>query len=159
MTLSEDSEEEEDTLDEEVNAEEDKQNEASRPTRSNIKVERIGISSSTLDVELHALRNLVFKEILETEPENTSVNEDVEDVVEPAQEITAPDVIIKSENARTIEHDVPTESVKDETEEDVDYEFMSLEERFGNLGERIISCSKSFATAIWHERKRLRRRT
>ena len=33
---------------------------------------------------------------------------------------------------------------------------MSLEERFANLGERIISCSKSFATAIWHERKRLR---
>ena len=144
-------------LDEDVNAEEDKQNEASRPTRSNIKVERIGISSSTLDVELHALRNLVFKEILETEPENISVNE-VEDVIESAQENTTPDVIIKAEDARTIEQNVPTETGQDETEEDVGYDFLSREERFENLGERIISCSKSFATAIWHERKRLRLR-
>ena len=142
---------EEIALDEAVMAEEDKQNEASRPTRSNIKVERIGISSSTLDVELHALRNLVFKEILETEPENISVNEDEDVAVGPAQEENTQDVIIKPE-AR--EQDVPAETVKEE--EDDDNELLSPIERFENIGERIISCSKRFATAIWHERKRLR---
>ena len=145
---------EEVALDEAVTAEEDRQNEASRPTRSNIKVERIGISSSTLDVELHALRNLVFKEILETEPENNPVNEDG-DVIEPAQGEIPQDVIIKSENNIQSEQDVLTERVRDEDEND-DHELLSPIERFENLGERIISSSKSFATAIWHERKRLR---
>ena len=38
--------------------------EDSRATRSSLQVETLGLNSSTLDMELHALRNLVFNEIL-----------------------------------------------------------------------------------------------
>ena len=58
-----------------MDVDEEKKDDESRPTRSRLHVETIGLSSSTLDLELHALRNLVFKEILETEPENLSLHE------------------------------------------------------------------------------------
>merc|ERR1712115_273983 len=48
-----------------------KEEEDSRATRSNLHVNTIGLTSSTLDLELHALRNLVFNEILGTEALST----------------------------------------------------------------------------------------
>merc|ERR1712072_1281885 len=38
--------------------------EESRATRSSLHVDTIGLTSSTLDLELHALRSLVFNDIL-----------------------------------------------------------------------------------------------
>ena len=115
----------------------------SRPTRSKLHVDTIGLSSSTLDLELHALRNLVFGEILETKPEEmiTDITESNDEV-----DITKGEEVVNSLN----------ENLKEEYSEPVYFEDLPIDERFTILGERIINGSKYFATAIWHERKRLR---
>ena len=138
-----------------------KKDEESRPTRSKLHVDTIGLSSSTLDLELHALRNLVFKEILESTPEEISppleIDEDdttedagVMDHQEKSEEVEKPKVDL----------DIPPPILSREPQdfEDESFEEIPDDERFTMIGEKFVEISKQFATAIWHERKRLRLR-
>ena len=131
-----------------MDVDEDKKDDESRPTRSRLHVETIGLSSSTLDLELHALRNLVFKEILETEPENLSLHE-----IDKGEGV--------QDNEPVKDEAMEEESTQDadkgkESSSDDDDDYLPSRERFIRLGDRIISGSQGFACAIWHERKRLR---
>ena len=126
---------------------EKKTGDEARPTRSRVHVDAIGIPSSTLDMELHALRNLVFKEILDAKPEDVSVGDYDISEEDDSKECEAKTVeVVKAE--------LP--SVKHEESESEDNEELSPRERFIQLGEKIVASSAKFASAIWHERKRLR---
>jgi len=135
-----------------------KDEEESRPTRSSLHVDTIGLTSSTLDLELHALRNLVFHEILGGESQPTNQTDDSEEIdnqieVEPKRENE-----IEKEDKLDIEQS-PTENL-DFVEEmellDEPITKLSPKERFLGLGQTFSSLSKEYASKIWHERKRLR---
>merc|ERR1711874_959387 len=102
-----------------------KKEEESRPTRSKLHVDTIGLSSSTLDLELHALRNLVFKEILESTPEEISLPiESEEDVVENIS-----DQPEESEKPENVVHPPPPTEEPEEID-DPDYPEIPDDERF-----------------------------
>eukprot|EP00092_Neocalanus_flemingeri_P012486 GFUD01013459.1.p1 GENE.GFUD01013459.1~~GFUD01013459.1.p1 ORF type:complete len:2839 (+),score=729.45 GFUD01013459.1:442-8517(+) len=135
--------------------------EESRATRSNLHVDTIGLTSSTLDLELHALRNLVFNEILsigvqeiKNEPENLDVEKN------KMQEIMDDESTNKEET-------VEEQDAIDDNLENLDFEEemelldepitkISSREKFLNLGQNMSTVSKTLASTIWHERKRLR---
>merc|ERR1712038_1927157 len=131
-----------------IEIDEEKKDDESRPTRSRLHVETIGLSSSTLDLELHALRNLVFKEILETEPENLSLHEIDKREGDQDKEPVKDEAMVEESTQNA---DKGKESSSDD-----DDDYLPSRERFIRLGDRIISGSQGFACAIWHERKRLR---
>merc|ERR1712079_173192 len=131
-----------------MDVDEEKKDDESRPTRSRLHIETIGLSSSTLDLELHALRNLVFKEILETEPENLSLHEVDKSEGDQDKEPVKDEAMVEE---FTQDADKGKESSSDD-----DDDYLPSRERFIRLGDRIISGSQGFACAMWHERKRLR---
>ena len=129
--------------------------EESRPTRSKLHVDTIGLSSSTLDLELHALRNLVFKEILESTPEEISLPTEDQEEEEEMEGSTENIADVKTEEQPS---NTPAPDNQLEDKADLSFEEISDHERFNIIGEKFIEMSKQFATAIWHERKRLRLR-
>merc|ERR1719206_1002609 len=138
-----------------------KEEEDSRATRSNLHVNTIGLTSSTLDLELHALRNLVFNEILGTEALSTD-NETKKTATEknPEQDLPVESIPVE-------EGSINDEDKIDDNLENLDFvEEMELldepitkpssRERFLNLGQNMCSVANTLASTIWHERKRLR---
>ena len=137
---------------EEVGKEEEKRQERedSRSTRSNLHVDRIGIPSSTLDLELHSLRNLIYKEVLEAKPEEINVSVDL-----------STEDSLQETDAGKGKDDAESEVIKPETPVNVEHEALYFDElpsqeQFIRRGQSFIETSKMFATAIFHERKRLR---
>ena len=117
-----------------------KEEEDSRATRSNLHVNTIGLTSSTLDLELHALRNLVFNEILGTEALSTE-NDTKKTAIEKNPEQDLP-----VESIPVDEGSINNEDPIDDNLENLD--FVDEKEL---LDEPITKPS-----SIWHERKRLR---
>jgi len=138
-----------------------REEEESRATRSNLHVDTIGLTSSTLDLELHALRNLVFNEILGTgtlEIDNHPENSDDEKNSE--QEDKEEELSIEEDSVNegdAIDDNLDNLDFVDEMELlDEPITELSSTERFLNLGQNMSSVAKTLASTIWHERKRLR---
>ena len=139
----------------------------SRPTRSKLHVDTIGLSSSTLDLELHALRNLVFNEILKQKYDSgedqrsesrTSVSAVSADETKPCNEVKKD---IKEENILITEE----QTIKSLDEEEPLTQFLecikeekplSRVERFIQIGKNFQKAIPKFRSFLWHERKRLR---
>ena len=139
----------------------------SRPTRSKLHVDTIGLNSSTLDLELHALRNLVFNEILKQKYDSgedqrsesrTSVSAVCTDEIKPCNEVKKD---FKNENSLITE----VQAIKPLDEEEPLTQFLecieedkplSRVERFIQIGKNFQKAVPKFRSFLWHERKRLR---
>ena len=134
----------------------------SRPTRSRLHVDTIGLNSSTLDMELHALRNLVFNEILKEkydngennlEPEEDKTLEKEQDPVAKHKDVT--NVIAEQIHETSVEP--PLDAVGEESGPEP-HEKMSRVDRFILLGKAFSKTLPRFRSQIWHQRKKLRKR-
>lgn len=137
--------------------------EKSRATRSRLHVNTIGLNSSTLDMELHALRHLVFNEILgsshgesRTEPEAAMVqNGETKDeqpelaVYHIAEQITVlTDMVEKN----------PADKKPGDSGNNISPVKLSRSERFRRVALCFADTVPQFASNIWHQRKHLRLR-
>ena len=123
----------------------------SRPTRSKLHVDTIGLHSSTLDLELHALRNLVFNEILKEKYDNGESNLEVEE--ENIKDIKPVDGMLEKgletvEDSKQLVNVVPLTEYEEEKINKVD--------RFISLGKSFRGTIRVLQSQIWHQRKRLR---
>merc|ERR1712098_177989 len=130
-------------------------------TRSSLHVDTIGLNSSTLDLELHALRSLVFNEIhgesveeFTTDSVRTEAEVEMEELAE--LELKKSDREIQETHESTEECDPDNENVTEEDDNDLPRESRTRGERFHDIRKRFAGIASSFASTIWHERKRLR---
>ena len=142
----------------------------SRPTRSKLHVDTIGLHSSTLDLELHALRNLVFNEILkqkydsgedqrsESSSETTKVSlylDKTENCEEPNRDIIKEETNLPAEE-QTVEAINEEEPLTMFLECIKEGKPLSRVERFIQIGKNFQKTVPVFRSFLWHERKRLR---
>ena len=131
-----------------------------RPTRSRLQVDAIGLSSSTLDLELHALRSLVFNDILGEGVDEFNIQNSVRTEAEVEEEELA-ELAMNQSIKDTIDEDLLEEFVEEEDDEEVDSDDLPEEtrthsERFHDIRQKFPKVASAIASKIWHERKHLR---
>ena len=132
----------------------------SRATRSRLHVDTIGLTSSTLDLELHALRSLVFNDILgegveEFKTDSVRTEAEVEKAELEELAMTKEDPTVTQEVSKVIDIQAE-ETSEDEDDGDLPLEVRSKGERFHAIRRNLPKVAGAFASKIWHERKRLR---
>merc|ERR1712083_446118 len=141
-----------------------------RGTRSSVHVNTMGLSSSTLDMELHALRNLVYADMFKKDESAASVNQISEDSRE--LEDTKPEDFVKQEQnddhhenkyEEPYEQDLikmeeeAVERILSESKEGAQKsKMLTRQSRFIDIGSRYVSTIKLLRSSIWHQRKKLR---
>merc|ERR1711953_1624643 len=103
--------------------------EDSRATRSRLQVDTIGLTSSTLDLELHALRSLVFNDILgegvdefKTDSVRTEAEVEKAELEELAMTKEEPRVLKKTDDATEVIFVQAEEASEDEDDGDLPLE-------------------------------------
>ena len=133
----------------------------SKPTRSKVQVDTIGLTSSTLDLELHALRKLVFGEILHDKYESASTETQKKKASESVIVTEKADITEEKKIVTEVKSNESVEEILGESEaecEDPVPRKTSRVSKFIRLTKEMNKLIPSFASKLWHHRKRLRQK-
>merc|ERR1712200_174 len=148
----------------ESNCDNDPENKDSKSTRSRLQVDTIGLNSSTLDLELHALRNLVFRDILHesyesinaennTRKEEFSENKE-KDEISVKTDVAVDKPIKDTWDLKEVVAEEEFDDAKESTEEMP--RKVSRVDKFIKISQELNDAIPVFSSKIWHQRKRLR---